>query len=116
MIESLAHFILKIIKFLIVDPLQKIEVFLIDLKRNIRKELRSDVSRWVTACIICALLVGYLTHLNSSFYENNTDNVQSYLSSISQGLAAFFALAFTISIFGAQTMGIFTALDKVMDK
>ena len=43
------------------------------------------------------------------------DNVQSFLSSISQGLAAFFALAFTISIFGAQTMGGFTALDKVMD-
>lgn len=60
--------------------------------------------------------MGYLTHLNSSFYENNTDNVQSFLSSISQGLAALFALAFTISIFGAQTMGGFTALDKVMDR
>ncbi|MDR7664247.1 hypothetical protein RG963_00310 [Methanosarcina sp. Z-7115] len=115
-LESLAKIILKVVKLLIVDPIQKIEIFLIDTKREIRKELRSDVSRWVIACIICALLVGYLTHLNSSFYENNTDNVQSFLSSISQGLAALFALAFTISIFGAQTMGGFTALDKVMDR
>ncbi|RXA17429.1 hypothetical protein EQO05_12355 [Methanosarcina sp. MSH10X1] len=115
-IESLAHFILKVFKLLIVDPIQKIERFLIILKRRIRKELRSDIFRWVTSCIICSLLVGYLTHLYSNFYENNTDNVQSFLNSISQGLAAFFALVFTISIFGAQTMGIFTALDKVMDK
>jgi len=115
-IEPLARFIIKIFKLFIADPLDKIEGFLIDLKRKIRTELRSEVSRWVIVCIICALLVGYLTQLNSSFYENNNDNVQSYLSSISQGLAAFFALAFTISIFGAQTMGIFTALDKVMDK
>jgi len=115
-LESLAKIILKVIKFLIVDPIQKIERFLIILTRKIRKELRSDVFRWVTACIICSLLVGYLTHLYSSFYENNTVNVQSFLNSISQGLAAFFALVFTISIFGAQTMGIFTALDKVMNK
>lgn len=98
------------------NPLHKIEIFVIDLKRKIRNELRCEVSRWVTVCIFFALFVGYLTQLNSSFYENNTSNVQSYLSSISQGLAAFFALAFTISIFGAQTMGMFTALDKVMNK
>ena len=115
-IEFLASFLWKIFTFLIVNPFEKIEGFLIDLTRKIRKELRSEVSRWVIGCTICALLVGYLTQLNSSFYENNTNNVQSYLSSISQGLAAFFALAFTISIFGAQTMGIFTALDKVMNK
>lgn len=114
-LEYLTKIIFKVVKLLIVDPIQKIEIFLIDTKRGIQKELRSDVSRLVIACIICAILVGYLTHLNLSFYENNTDNVQSFLSSISQGLAAFFALAFTISIFGAQTMGGFTALDKVMD-
>jgi hypothetical protein len=115
-LESSVKIILKVIKFLIVDPLQKIEGYLIDLGREIRKELRSNVSRWVAACIVCALLVGYLTHLYSNSYENNISNIQYFLSSISQGLAAFFALAFTISIFGAQTMGIFTALDKVMDK
>jgi hypothetical protein len=115
-LESLAKIILKLIKFLIVDPLKKIKGYLIDLRREIRKELRSNVSRWAAACIICALLVGYLTHLYSNPYKNDISNIQYFLSSISQGLAAFFALTFTISIFGAQTMGIFTALDKVMDK
>ncbi|HEY3362238.1 MAG TPA: hypothetical protein VGK06_10600 [Methanosarcina sp.] len=57
-----------------------------------------------------------LTYSNSAFDTANPDNVMYFLSSVSQGLAALFALVFTISIFGAQTMGRFTSLDKLMDK
>jgi len=115
-VESSAQIILKVIKILIVDPIQKIERFLIIHKWKIRKELRSNVVRLVIVCFICSLFVGYMTHLYLVIDEKNTDNVQYFLSSISQGLAAFFALSFTISIFGAQMIGGFTALDKVMDR
>lgn len=115
-LEPLVKIILRIVKFLIINPIQKIERFLVIHKRKIRNELRSNVVRLVIVCFICSLFVGSLTHSYLIIDEKNTDNVQSFLSSISQGLAAFFALSFTISIFGAQMMGGFTALDKVMDR
>lgn len=114
-IESLARFIWKIFNFLIVNPLKKIEIFVWDLKHKIRKELRNKVIREIIACFIFALLVSYLTYSHPSFYKENSDNVLYFLSSASQGLAAFVALAFTISIFGAQMSRESEALDKVMD-
>ena len=115
-IESFTSIILKIIKFLIVDPIRKIGRFLWDLKWKIYNARHNKVVRQVVLCFICALVVSSLTYSNSAFDKANPDNVISFLSSISQGLAGFFALVFTISIFGAQTMGRFTALDKLMDK
>lgn len=43
------------------------------------------------------------------------DNLLYLLSAVSQGLAAIFALVFTITIFGAQMMRKFTSMDKIID-
>lgn len=115
-IKYLARFIWSIINFLIINPLEKIKRFLWELKWKIRNVVHDKISRDVIVCFICALLVSYLTYSDSIFYKENHENVLYFLSSISQALAAFFALTFTISIFGAQTMGRFTALDRMMDK
>ena len=122
-IEPLAHLILKIFNlileifnFLILKPIDEIITFLIVTKRKIREGLRNRVICEIIACFIFALLVASSTYSHSSFYNENQDNVLSFLSSASQGLAGFVALAFTISIFGAQMIGGSEALDKVMDK
>jgi hypothetical protein len=115
-IEPLAHLILKIFNFLILKPIDKIITFLIVTKRKIREGLRNRVICEIIACLIFALLVGSSTYSHSSFYNENQDNVLYFLSSASQGLAGFVALAFTISIFGAQMIGGSEAIDKVMDR
>lgn len=115
-IEDLVRFILKIFNFLIAKPIDEIITFLIVTKRKIRKALRNRVICEIIACFIVALLVSSSTYSHPSFYNENQDNVLSFLSSASQGLAAFVALAFTISIFGAQMIGGSEAIDKVMDK
>lgn len=69
--------------------------------------------RWILFCLGCGLAVGMITY-NLPIAQG--DDLLYLLSSISQGLAAIFALVFTISIFGAQMMQKFTVLDKVIDK
>jgi hypothetical protein len=68
--------------------------------------------KWVIFCLIVASTVGLLTY---SLPIAQGDNILYLLSSISQGLAAVFALVFTITIFGAQMMQKFTAMDKIID-
>ncbi len=46
----------------------------------------------------------------------NGDDILYLKSTISQGLAAIFTLVFAITIFGAQMMRKFTAMDKMIDK
>lgn len=46
----------------------------------------------------------------------NSEDISYLLSALSQGLAAIFALVFTITIFGAEMQRKFTALDKMIDK
>lgn len=68
--------------------------------------------KWVLFCIIGASVMGIVTY---SLPIAEGDDILYLLSSISQGLAAIFALVFTITIFGAQMMQKFTALDRVID-
>jgi len=69
--------------------------------------------KWVLFCLIGASMVGVLSY---SLPIAQGDDILYLLSSISQGLAALFALVFTITIFGAQMMRKFTAMDKMIDK
>ena len=66
----------------------------------------------VIFCAISAFAIGILTY-NLPIAKG--DDVLYLLSSISQGLAAIFALVFTITIFGAQMMMKFTGMDKLID-
>ncbi|MDY9924841.1 hypothetical protein, partial [Methanosarcina sp.] len=84
--------------------------------RDFKWKIHDKVIRSLIFSFIGALVVSSLTYSDSSFYAAKPDNVLYFLSSVSQGLAAVFALVFTISIFGAQMMGRFTALDRMMDK
>ncbi len=68
---------------------------------------------WIFA-LGAALLVSLFTY--SLDFPSNEDSILYLLSSISQGLAAIFTLVFTITIFGAQMMRKFTAMDKMIDK
>ncbi|MFA4955941.1 MAG: hypothetical protein WC556_03085 [Candidatus Methanoperedens sp.] len=79
--------------------------------RFVQYKLASDIS--VRFCVICALIVGILTYF---LPIAKGDNILYLLSSVSQGLAAVFALVFTITVFGAQMMQKFTALDKMIDR
>ncbi len=76
-------------------------------------KLRFTGYKWVLLCLIGASVAGILTY-NLPIAQG--DGVLYLLSSISQGLAAIFALVFTITIFGAQMMRKFTAMDKMIDK
>ncbi|MEN6552196.1 MAG: hypothetical protein ABFC34_04830 [Methanobacterium sp.] len=63
-------------------------------------------------CLILSLTVFVITYTNPIAQG---DNVVSFLSSVSQGLAAIFALEFTIIIFGAQMAKTHTSINKIFD-
>lgn len=63
-------------------------------------------------CLIISLMVFVITYTNPIAQG---DNVLSFLSSVSQGLAAIFALEFTIIIFGAQMAKSYTSINKIFD-
>ena len=69
---------------------------------------------WIAFAIGGALLISIFTY--SLSLPSNEDSILYLLSSISQGLAAIFTLVFAITIFGAQMMRKFTAMDKMIDK
>jgi hypothetical protein len=66
---------------------------------------------WITFPFIAGLAVAGFT------YSHLTDEsaVPYLLSAVSQSLAAIFTLVFAITIFGAQTMKNFTAIDRIVD-
>lgn len=69
---------------------------------------------WVIFAIGVSLLISIITY--SLDLPSDNDSILYLLSSVSQGLAAIFTLVFVITIFGAQMMGKFTAMDKMIDK
>ena len=64
--------------------------------------------------VIIAIFIAGVTYFFS--LPTNSEDISYLLSALSQGLAAIFALVFTITIFGAEMQRKFTALDKMMDK
>lgn len=70
-------------------------------------------NKWFLICLIGASTVGFLTY---SLPIAEGDNILYLLSSISQGLSAIFTLLLAITIFGAQKLPKFTAIDKIIDK
>lgn len=64
-------------------------------------------------CFVISTIVFLITYTNPIA---TGDNILYFLSSISQGLAAIFALIFTITIFGAQMMKRYTSMGKILDK
>jgi peptidoglycan/LPS O-acetylase OafA/YrhL len=63
-------------------------------------------------CIICVAFIVFLLILYLDLPKGGTDNLQI---TISQILATIFTLVFAITIFSAQMMGTFTAMDKIID-
>lgn len=84
------------------------------------KERVGRIGRWVKyywmwiACGIIAFGVGGVTYYCLPLAEG--DAPLYLLSALSQGLAAIFTLIFAITIFAAQMMRKFTAMDKMIDK
>ena len=70
---------------------------------------------WVLFAIGTALVVAGFAY-SPSIPLPDGDGILYLLSALSQGLAAIFALVFTITIFGAQMMGKFTSIDQILDK
>ena len=70
---------------------------------------------WVFFAIGAALIVAGFAY-SPSIPLPDGDEILYLLSALSQGLAAIFALVFTITIFGAQMMGKFTSIDQIIDK
>lgn len=64
-------------------------------------------------CLVISLVVFLITYTNPIVQG---DNVVSFLSSVSQGLAAIFALEFAIIIFGAEMAKNYISLNKIFDK
>lgn len=69
---------------------------------------------WIIFAVVVALLVSLFTY--SLDFPSKGEGILYLLSSVSQGLAAIFTLVLTITIFGAQMMRKFTAMDKMIDK
>ena len=84
------------------------------------KERVERIGRWVKyywmwiACGIIAFGVGGVTYYCLPLAEG--DAPLYLLSALSQGLAAIFTLIFAITVFAAQMMRKFTAMDKLIDK
>ena len=76
--------------------------------------MHRHIKFWKLFAIGAALLVTVFTY--SLDFPSNEDSISYLLSSVSQGLAAIFTLIFAITIFGAQMMRKFTAMDKMVDK
>ncbi len=80
-----------------------------------------DCSCLVQIIIICyavnySILVAFVVALVTSFLPlpaNGSDDL--LIATISQGLAAIFTLVFAITIFAAQMMRKFTAMDMMID-
>lgn len=64
--------------------------------------------------VVTALIVAVFAY--SLPLPAQREDILYLLSSVSQGLAAILALVFAITIFGAQMMRKFTAMDKMIDK
>lgn len=72
------------------------------------------VKKFWTFALVVAFLVSFISYFLD--FPSKGDSILYLLSSVSQGLAAIFTLVFTITIFGAQMMRKFTAMDKMIDK
>jgi len=83
---------------------------------NLIKELflRAQRPKDLTiACLIISFIVSLIAYLSP--IPSHIDNVLYFLSSVSQGLAAIFALEFTIIIFAVQMAKSYTSINKLFD-
>ena len=85
-----------------------------EVTKRMNKALNWIKYNWMWMfCGIFAFMVGVITY----FLPLAAGEAPLYLlSALSQGLAAIFTLIFAITIFAAQMMRKFTAMDKMMDK
>ena len=75
--------------------------------------LRSQRPKDLTiACLIISFIVSLIAYISPIA---PSENILYFLSSVSQGLAAIFALEFAIIIFGAQMAKSYTSINKIFD-
>jgi hypothetical protein len=74
----------------------------------------NSIKLWTIFSIGIAFAVAGLIYFFSSLGTNG-DSINYFLSTISQGLAAIFALIFAITIFATQQIRNFNALDKLLN-
>lgn len=91
----------------------KIVLFYYEIKNQIN-QIHNNIKLWTMFSIVIAFAVAGLIYFFSSL-DRNGDNINYFLSAISQGLAAIFTLVFAITIFATQQIRKFTALDKLLN-
>jgi len=89
----------------------KSRLFYYDIKNQIN-QIHNNIRIWTMFSIVIAFAVAGLIYF---FPSLDGDNINYFLSAISQGLAAIFTLVFAITIFATQQIRKFTALNKILN-
>lgn len=89
----------------------KSRLFYYDIKNQIN-QIHNNIRIWTMFSIVIAFAVAGLIYF---FPSLDGDNINYFLSAISQGLAAIFTLVFAITIFATHQIRKFTALNKILN-